>query len=136
VITLEEIKSSNELTIAIVVKKDYKKEGVNFVSKSEYPLQLAVSSYKAGHKINDHLHQKREITINNIQEVVYFKSGEALVSLFGEDKKLVRTLKLSAGDVVFFVNGGHGFKMSKDTTIIEVKQGPYFGKDLDKVIIE
>jgi len=133
---LEEIKSSNGLTIAIVVKKGYKKEGVNFVTKSEYPLQLAISSYKAGYKIKNHLHQNREITVNKVQEVVYLKSGEALVSLFGEDKQLVRTLKLSAGDLVFFANGGHGFKMSKDTVIIEVKQGPYFGKNLDKVIIE
>jgi len=133
---LEEIKSSDGLTIAIIIRKGFKKEGINFVSNSDYPLQLGINSYKAGHIIENHLHQTREVLINNVQEVLFFKSGEALVSLFDKSKEFVKSLRLSAGDLIFFVDGGHGFQMLRDTVLIEVKQGPYFGKDLDKVIIE
>ncbi len=133
---LEEIKSSDGYTIAIVIQKNFKKEGLNFVSESDFPLQLGINSYKKGHKIKSHFHQNREVVINSIQEVVYLKSGSAHVHLFDLNKKIVKSLKLSAGDLIFFINGGHGFDISEDTTIIEVKQGPYFGKDKDKELIE
>lgn len=38
--------------------------------------------------------------------------------------------------MIFFVEGGHGFKMIKETNIIEVKQGPYFGRDKDRRVKE
>ena len=133
---LEKIKSNNGSTIAIVVRKNFKKEGINFLSEDTFPLQLGVNSYKKGYKINGHFHQKREVMVNNIQEVIYFKSGSALVKLFDVNKKLVDSVSLSAGDLIFFVDGGHGFEMTEDSTFIEIKQGPYFGKDKDKDLIE
>ena len=133
---LEKIRSNNGSTIAIVVRKNFKKEGMNFLSEDIFPLQLGVNSYKKGYKIDGHFHQKREVMVDNFQEVIYFKSGKALVKLFDLNKKLVESISLSAGDLIFFVDGGHGFEMSEDTTFIEIKQGPYFGKDKDKDLIE
>jgi hypothetical protein len=133
---LETIKSSDGSTIAIVVAKNFSKEGINFLSEETFPLQLGVNSYKKGHKIKSHLHPKKQVSVSNIQEVIYLKSGRALVKLYDLDKKFLKTVNLSAGDLIFFVDGGHGFEMSEDTTFIEVKQGPYFGKDKDKELIE
>jgi hypothetical protein len=133
---LEEIKSHDGSTIAIVVRSNFDKKGVNFLSKDSFPLQLGVNSYVKGHKIKGHFHKKREFIVNNIQEVIYFKSGSALVNLYDQDKKLMKILSLSAGDLIFFVDGGHGFEMAEDTTFIEIKQGPYFGKEKDKELIE
>jgi hypothetical protein len=133
---LEEIKSSDGSTIAIVVRKNFNKEGINFLSEGNFPLQLGINSYKKGYKIKGHFHQKREVVVNSIQEVIYFKSGRALVELYDLNKKLVTSISLSAGDLIFFVDGGHGFEMAEDTTFIEVKQGPYLGKDTDKELIE
>jgi hypothetical protein len=133
---LEEIKSSDGSTIAIIVRKRFSKEGINFLSEAVFPLQLGINSYKKGHKIQSHFHQKREVVVNTVQEVIYFKSGSAQVTLYDLNKKLVKSLNLSAGDLIFFVDGGHGFELSEDTIIIEVKQGPYLGKDKDKELIE
>jgi hypothetical protein len=36
---------------------------------------------------------------------------------------------------VIFLDGGHGFEVLEDTKLIEVKQGPYPGKDKDKELI-
>lgn len=128
--------SASGETIAIVIKKSFKKDGVNFISKIHFPLQLAISSYTKGDKIKPHVHIDREITIKNFQEVVYIKSGRATVNLYDSNMELFKSAKLSAGDLIFFVSGGHGFEMLKNTTIIEVKQGPYLGKDKDKVMLE
>ncbi len=132
---MEEIKSSDGSTIAIVVRKNFGKEGINFLSEDNFPLQLGVNSYKKGYKIASHFHPKRAVVVNNIQEVIYFKSGSALVELYDSQKNFIRTVSLSGGDLIFLIDGGHGFEMTEDTTFIEVKQGPYLGKDKDKEFI-
>jgi len=133
---LEEIKSADGKPIAIVIKKNFKKDGINFISKNEYPLQLGVNSYAAGSKIKPHVHLDKEVTIKSLQEVVYIKNGELLVNLYDSNKTLFKSLKLSVGDLIFFISGGHGLEILSNTTIIEVKQGPYSGKENDKVMIE
>lgn len=133
---MEEIKSSDGSIIAMVVRKSFNKKGNNFLSDGTFPFQLGVNSYKKGYKIKSHFHQKRAFVVNKIQEVLYFKSGGALVFLYDLNRKLVASVNLFAGDLIFFVDGGHGLEISEDTTIIEVKQGPYLGKDTDKELIE
>lgn len=82
------------------------------------------------------MHLNRKITIMNLQELVYIKSGETLVNLYDSNGELFQSVNLSTGDLIFLVSGGHGFEMFQDTKIIEVKQGPYLGKDKDKVMFE
>jgi hypothetical protein len=132
---MEEIRSGDGRIIAIVVKRDFEK-GVNFVSKPDFPLQLGISSYKKGEKIKAHFHMEKEIKIDKLQEVVHIESGRAVVDLYDLNGRKFKSVDLSADDTIFFVDGGHGFEMLEDTKIIEVKQGPYFGKDKDKRIIE
>jgi len=133
---MEEIKSDDGKIIAIVVKSDFKKDGVNFVSKHDFLLQLGISSYKKGDTIKPHFHIEKEITINKIQEVVHIENGRTIVNLYDLNGKKFKSVELLSGDTIFFVDGGHGFEMLEDTKIIEVKQGPYFGKDKDKRMIE
>ena len=133
---MEEIKSDDGKTIAIVVKRDFEKDGVNFISKPDFPLQLGISSYKKGEEIKAHFHIEKEIRINKIQEVVHIESGRTRVNLYDLNGKKIKSIELSDDDTILFVDGGHGFEMLDDTKIIEVKQGPYFGKNRDKRMIE
>jgi len=133
---MEEIKSNDGKIIAIVVNKDFKKNGINFVSKKEFPLQLGVNSYKKEYKIKPHFHIGEKIIINKIQEIVHIENGKVIVNLYDLSGKKFKSIVLSMGDTIFFIDGGHGFEILEDTKIIEVKQGPYFGKDKDKRIIE
>jgi len=79
---------------------------------------------------------ENEIKINKIQEVVHIESGRTRVNLYDLNGKKFKSVELSDDDTILFVDGGHGFEMLEDTRIIEVKQGPYFGKDKDKRMIE
>lgn len=133
---MEEMNSDDGKIIAIVVKRDFKKDGVNFVSKKDFPLQLGISSYKKDNRIKPHFHIEKEIKVNKVQEVIHIESGRTMVSLYDLNGKKFKSVELSDGDTIFFVDGGHGFEMLEDTKIIEVKQGPYFGKDKDKRVIE
>ena len=135
-IGMEEIRSDDGKIIAIVARRDFGKDGVNFVSKDDFPLQLGISGYRKGDRIKAHFHIEKEITINKIQEVVHIESGRTRVNLYDLNGKKFKSVELSGDDTILFVDGGHGFEILEDTKIIEVKQGPYFGKDKDKRMIE
>jgi hypothetical protein len=131
---MQEITSDGK-TIAIVVKASFRKDGANFLSKEDFPLQLGIGFYRKGEEIRSHFHPDKKLEISKIQEIVHFESGGALVDLYDLNGKKFKTIELSMGDTIFFVAGGHGFTMLEDSKIIEVKQGPYFGKDKDKLML-
>ena len=133
---MESITSTDGTLIAIVAKADFAENGVKFLSKENYPLQLGISCYKRGDKIKPHIHLQKNLIINEIQEVVHFEKGKATVCLYDLNGKLFRSLELSMGDTIFFIEGGHGLIITEDTKLIEVKQGPYLGKEKDKLMIE
>ena len=104
---MEEIKSEDGKIIAIVVKRDFEKEGVNFISKQDFPLQLGISSYKQGATIKAHFHIEKEVLINKLQEVVHIKSGRTIVNLYDLNGKKFKSVELSGDDTILFVDGGH-----------------------------
>ena len=130
-----EIKSRDGKTVALMVRNEFNREGINFISENHYPLQVGINNYRKNEKIKPHSHINRKITINTAQEVIYIKNGKARLDLYDENNSKFQTLTLSTGDLVFFISGGHGFEILEDTTIIEVKQGPYNGRNQDKMMI-
>jgi len=133
---MEEIFSDDGSIVAIVVKKNFSKDGLNFLTQEDFPLQLGINNYKKGDQIKAHLHLDKSTIINRFQEVVYIKNGRATIRLYDSKKAFLKSIDLTSGDLIFLASGGHGFDICEDTTILEVKQGPYFGKEKDKVIIE
>jgi len=132
---MEEIKSEDGKIIAVVIRRDFQKEGVNFVSKEDFPLQLGISNYKKEDKVKPHSHIRQEIRINKLQEVVHIDSGRVVANLYDMNSRIIKSVELATGDTIFLIDGGHGFEMLEDTKIIEVKQGPYLGRDKDKIYI-
>jgi len=132
---MQEITSNGKI-MAIVVKASFRKNGTNFLSKEDFPLQLGISYYKKGEEIKSHFHPDKKLEITKIQEIVHFESGKAIVNLYDLNGKKFKSIELSMGDTIFFVEGGHGFTMLEDSKLIEVKQGPYFGKDKDKLMLK
>jgi hypothetical protein len=136
VIKSETIQSGDGKTIAIIARANFEKKRGNFFSQEDFTLQLGISHYKKGDKIRPHRHIDKELVIDKIQEIVHFESGRAIVNLYDLKGTKFKSIELSMGDTIFFVDGGHGFTMLEDTQLIEVKQGPYLGKDKDKAMID
>lgn len=122
--------------VAIIVTHDFNNSGVNFLGKPSFPLQLGVSLYKRDGVIQPHLHLQKEVIVKTFQEIVHIDSGRTLVDLYDSAGRTLKTVELRGGDTIFFVGGGHGFRMVEDTKIIEVKQGPYVDKQKDKQMIK
>ena len=129
--TVERIMHRNEL-IAIIIPKDYEKDGIEFFTPDEFSQQIAYMKHPAGKSIPAHMHNNIPREVFYTLETLFIKSGRVKVDFFGMDKKTIGSRTLSSGDTLFLASGGHGFTMLEDTEMIEVKQGPY-GGDLDKV---
>ena len=65
------------------------------------------------------------------QEFFYIVQGKIEAKLYNK-KKLFSTLVLWAGDSIV-LNCGHSITFLEETQMIELKQGPYRGKEKEKV---
>jgi quercetin dioxygenase-like cupin family protein len=98
-----------------------------FVTGADETLQVGYVVHPAGHEIPRHQHGRIERHLTRTGEVVVVQRGRCEVDIYDEDRALVATRTLEAGDVLIMVAGGHGFRMVEDTVLLEMKQGPYPG---------
>ncbi|MCG7403571.1 MULTISPECIES: hypothetical protein [Caballeronia] len=123
------------VTLALIIRASFSREGVNFFTPREYSQQLAHMEHAAGTKICAHVHNIMAREVKLTQEVLLIKRGRVRVDLYGANLHYVTSRTLGPGDVILLSAGGHGFEMLEDAAFIEVKQGPYMG-DHDKVRFE
>jgi quercetin dioxygenase-like cupin family protein len=131
----EEIKHNDKL-VAIILRTHYTSEKTAFFSSDDFSQQLGYIVYKKDGVIDAHSHKEVHRKITLTQEVLFIKKGRLAVNLYAPDKEYITSRELNAGDIIFLCSGGHGFKMLEDTEMVEVKQGPYSGKESDKELFE
>jgi len=78
-----------------------------------------------GHKIAAHVHNMITRQVLYTQEVLVIRKGKIKVKLYSSNKKFVCEKILETGDLILLCGGGHSFEMIEETSMIEVKQGPF-----------
>lgn len=114
---------------AIILRSGFEKEGVNFFTPGDNPLQLGLLKHKRGTKIRPHIHK-------HAQEVLHMQRGKIEVVFYSKKGEKIKNVILNAGDTILLLGGGHGFNIQEDSKIVEVKQGPYLGVEKDKEYFE
>lgn len=127
---VERVVHENKL-LAIIIRSDYRKDGIEFFTPNDFSQQLAYMNRPAGYKIQPHIHNKVQREVFYTQEVLYIKKGKVKIDFFDDDRKPIDAITVQTGDVILLASGGHGFEMLEETEMIEVKQGPFAG-DADK----
>lgn len=131
----EEIHDQNETLIAWVVRADQLWTGapLNFLSDSNDFIQAGTWTHPEGTILPAHIHNVFSRESMRTQEVVYVVSGSLLVKLYDDSENFIQEMVLNCGDLLVCLSGGHGYTIcDKGTRIIEVKNGPYFGADIDR----
>jgi cupin fold WbuC family metalloprotein len=129
---IERIEDKGRL-YALVVRHDYEPEGVNFVTTPEDTMQVGVLKHPGGTVIKPHVHKGVSRTIAQTQEVLLIHRGKVLVKFYDDEGHEVAHVTLNGGDAILLLAGGHGLDILEDTKMMEVKQGPYYGFEQDKV---
>lgn len=120
--------------MAVHVSKGDIREGLNFYSSDGDFLQVGTWGYDKGKELLPHIHNKGVARqIDRTQEVVHVIEGRLKASVFSEDEALVATLVIEKGDTLILFAGGHSYQIMDDnTTVLEVKNGPYVGPNRDR----
>jgi len=120
-----------ETVLAIIVRAEFRCDGIRFFTPNEFSQQLAYMNRPAGYAIAPHVHNPIKREVQYTKEVLFIRSGRLRVDFYSEEQEYLKSALLHAGDVILLAYGGHGFEILEDAEIIEVKQGPYAG-DADK----
>jgi hypothetical protein len=124
-----EIISANNQPLCYVIRKAAHPEQTTFITPPDGKQQVGFIVYSKGGVIARHTHKPLERRIVGMAEVVVVRTGRCQIDIYDGALSLVTSRDLFEGDVVLMVGGGHGFKILEDTVLLEIKQGPYLGKD-------
>lgn len=120
-----EVLENSGILIATIIRRQYKTQGLKFITPSEHPQQLACMSHPRGKHIDAHWHPDQKREIHKTQEVLIIREGSVRVDFYDQEQKYIISKVLQAGDVLFIASGGHGFEVLEDLEMVEVKTGPY-----------
>lgn len=121
--------SWNGQPLCYIVRRGANPEKTMFVTPPEFSLQVGFIVYGAEQTIPRHVHRPIERRITGTSEVLLVQKGRCEIDLYNDDRQMVATRVLNAGDIMIMFSGGHGFRMLDDTVLLEIKQGPYPGVD-------
>jgi mannose-6-phosphate isomerase-like protein (cupin superfamily) len=121
--------------IALIIRAEYDTKGVKFFTPSNFSQQVAFMKHPQGYKISAHVHNLVSRQVLFTQEVLFIRNGKIRVNLYNSSKNFICDRILKTGDLILLCGGGHSFELLEETSMIEVKQGPYAGEE-DKTHFE
>jgi len=99
-------------------------------------LQVYTKKMKKGDWFADHSHNPLERVTTKTQEGWIVLGGKINARFLDIDDTLIYETVLTAGDCAVVFDGGHGFEvLEEDTILYEFKTGPYYGVEKDKTFI-
>lgn len=114
-------------TLAIIVSSEFQEPGIHFFTPSNLSQQLAYMQHPTGKIIEPHVHNRVTREVHYTQEVLIIRKGKLRVDFYDRKQTYLESRMLIAGDIIMLIDGGHGFEVIEDVTMIEVKQGPFAG---------
>lgn len=128
--TIERITAQDEL-LAIIIRSNFNEPGCTFLTPNEFPFQVGVHLRREQEVVAAHQHLPfKSISQLPAQEFFYIIAGRIKVKLF-HNKQQHSIITLNKGDAIL-INCGHEITFLGKTKMIELKQGPYRGKDQEK----
>ena len=84
-----------------------------------------------------HTHNEVHRDVAWTQEVIFVKKGSIKAEIYDLSNKKVQDIICNVGDIIVLLRGAHGYHiLEDDTQVLEVKNGPYVGAELDRVRIK
>jgi mannose-6-phosphate isomerase-like protein (cupin superfamily) len=128
---IQEITQNGNI-MAIILRQNFSRSGVHFVTPNEFSQQLAYMQHPAGKVISPHVHRPVPREVIYTQEVLFIKRGKLRVDFYDNLRVYLESVILDAGDVILLASAGHGFEVLEEVEMYEVKQGPYV-EEADKI---
>ena len=128
---IKKILHKKKILALIILPNKFKKKGVFFTSPNNFTKQVGIINYPKNHLIKPHTHKKYLRKIYRTSEVLFIQKGQLRVDFYKNNKKYLFSEIVKRNEIIILHEGSHGFKVLKNCSMIEIKQGP-FVKSLDK----
>ena len=115
--------------LAYIIRASFLPDKTEFLTPPSFKQQVGYVVYPDCGVIRRHVHRPLERKTVGTSEVLIVDRGRCEIDIYRDDGQLIATRELREGEIMLMVGGGHGFRMLKDTLLLEVKQGPYTGMD-------
>jgi hypothetical protein len=122
-----EVLTHDGAPLAYLIRWDVTSETTEFITSDESNFQAGFVVYPSGGQVQAHVHLPVERRVVGTSELLIVRSGRCIVDVYTDDRRLIASREMVAGDAMLSIGGGHGFRMIEDTVLLEVKQGPYGG---------
>ena len=113
--------------IATLIRSGFAPRETTFVTPDSYYQQAGFVVYPGGGAVRRHVHLPVQRYLVGTPETLIVVRGRLEIDLYGLDKSSLGTWELRCHDIMLLVAGGHGLRFLEDTTLLEIKQGPYTG---------
>jgi hypothetical protein len=123
-------------TYAEVIWSNTRVTRTTFFSPAESSFQFGLLAHEAGYREEPHYHKAVPRRIEDLQQMFVVQRGIVDVQLYTDDRELFRVVRLEPGDAIVLVHGIHAIEVIEDFQALSVKQGPFFGDEVDKVVVE
>lgn len=128
-----EIKEGNLVLARHIPSDALWNDGLSFFSHDDDFIQVGVWGYDAGKELKAHIHNQVSRQVLWTQEVIMVRRGSIRANIYNTTEEKVAAIEVHAGDVIILLHGGHGYEILENgTQVLEVKNGPYVGADLDR----
>lgn len=107
-----------------------------FFSDAQSSLQFGLLAHEAGFIEPAHYHHPIKREIADLQQMLVVQRGVLAIDFYTPEGDKFREVVLNAGDAINLVHGVHAVRVIEDMQCVSVKQGPFFGDQLDKVNVK
>jgi len=119
--------------LALHLKPEDFQPGLSFFSQDQDFLQVGSWNYERGKVLPAHTHNLVERAVSRTQEFIYVVQGLVKATIYDDQETVVEEFTLQPREGLLLFAGGHGYEILEDKTIvIEVKNGPYPGAEVDR----
>jgi len=130
-----EVIERNGTTYAEIIWADVQVDRTTFFSPPESSFQFGLLAHEAGYVEDPHYHKAVPRQINDLQQMFVVQRGVVDVLLYDDGGALFREVRLNAGDAIVLIHGVHAIRVIEDFQALSVKQGPFLGDEVDKVLV-
>lgn len=126
-----------ENVVAIVIRREVqgKLSESKVFTPPDWKMQVGFSIHRSGHTVKPHVHSPAQpVKWDARFEVLHVLKGKVRIHLYGKSGRRLGCTILEPGDTIVMWCG-HRVDFLEDSILLEVKEGPYPGPDLDKIWI-
>lgn len=132
--SIKNITFKDELYSSVFDLKNIK-EGLDFITSDNSFIQVGTWDYQEGKILDAHYHNTFERKSYITQEVVLVVQGSIVCNLYTIEGQFITSEEINQGQLIIQYQGIHEYEIKKDSKVLEIKNGPYFGPEKDRTRI-